>query len=117
MNLLAIIAIVTISATTFTSCKKKNLTKDQWYISKATDLQDGSDITSDFTGEIWEYEKDGTYKENGTIKGTWAFSDGKKDIIITKLDSTVDSFKVIELKNKSMILEELGEERIELLKY
>ena len=99
------------------SCKKSNLTKDQWIITKATDLEDGSDITSDYTGEIWEFDKDGTYSENGVLKGTWVFSDKKEDLVITKTNGNVDSYLIKELKKKTMILEELGDEELELSKY
>lgn len=111
---LSIILLIVVVAS---SCKKKNLTKDQWYISSAIDLQDGSNITSDFTGEIWEYDKDGTYLENGTIKGTWAFSDGKDNLVITKLDNSIDSYKILKINRKEMWLEELGEEELHLSKY
>lgn len=102
---------------TVSSCKKKNLTKDQWVISKATDLEDGSDITSDFSGEIWEYDKDGTYRENGTVKGVWAFSDGKEDLIITELDNSIDTYKILKLNKNEMWIEELGQEELHLTKY
>lgn len=113
-----IISILFLGIASITSsCKKQNLTKDQWIISQATDLEDGTDITSDFTDEIWEYDKDGTYKENGTVKGTWAFSDGKEDLIITKLDNSTDTYKILKLKKKEMWIEELGQEELHLTKY
>lgn len=115
IGIIIIIAFISIGG--ITSCKKQNLTKDQWVINQATDLEDGTDITSDFAGEIWEYDKDGTYRENGTLKGTWAFSDGKEDLIITKLDNSTDSYKILKLKKKEMWIEELGKEELHLTKY
>ena len=101
-----------------TPCKKMKLTKDQWIISLATDLEDGSNITSDYSGEVWGYDKDGTYRENGNVKGTWGFT-GKKDYLtITKSSNgNIDNYKILKLKKKEMWLEELGKEEIHLIKY
>jgi len=100
--------------TTVSSCKKANLTRDQWKITNATDLEDNSNITSDYAGEVWEYQKDGNYVENNSVKGTWAWGDGKDKLIITETDGTVDTYNVLELKKNEMELEIPGEERLEL---
>ena len=100
------------------SCKKQKLTKDQWFISQATDLEDGSDITSDYTGEIWGFEKDGTYRENGNIKGTWEFTSKKEYLTIKKSNSgNIDNYKILKLKKKEMWLEDVGSEELNLSKY
>lgn len=99
------------------SCKKKKITKNQWFISQATDLEDGSDITADYAGEIWDFDKDGTYRENGNFKGTWEFTSKKEYLTITKSNSgNIDNFKILKLKKKEMWLEDIGNEEIHLSK-
>lgn len=111
----ALFFILFVGATlTFTSCKKANLTRDQWTISSATDLDDGSDITSDYAGETWEYSKDGDYLENNSVKGTWAWGDGKDKLIITETDGSIDTYNVIKLKKNEMELELPGDENLKL---
>ncbi len=106
--------IIAGAAVTTSSCKKANLTRDQWTISSATDLEDGTNVTSDYAGEVWEYSKDGNYLENNSIKGTWAWGDGKKKLIITETDGSVDTYNVIKLKKNEMELELPTEENIQL---
>lgn len=107
-----------VGVASMTSCKKKKLVKTQWYISEAIDLEDGSDITSDYTGEIWDYAKDGSYRENGDLKGTWEFTGKKEYLTITKLNgNNTDNFKILKLKSKEMWLEDLGKEELHLSKY
>ncbi|MCF6365312.1 MAG: hypothetical protein L3J35_03835 [Bacteroidales bacterium] len=88
-----------------------------WQIDFAKDLQDGTDITDDYTGEIWEFTKDDEFLENSKLKGKWVFSDSKEDIIINFLDEDVDRYKILKLKDKEMWLEILGEEELHLLPY
>lgn len=114
--LLSLTMILAVTLTT-TSCKKSKLTKELWYIDSATDLEDGSDITADYSGEIWEFAKDGNYNENSENKGTWAFSDDKERLVITKLDNSTDTYTIKSLSKKEMILEELGEEELTLKRY
>ncbi|MBN4073171.1 hypothetical protein JYT74_03910 [Crocinitomix catalasitica] len=99
---------------TTTACKKKNLTRDQWIITEATDLEDGSNITADYSGEVWEYAKDGNYIENANVKGSWAFGDGKEKLIITETDGSIDTYNVLKLKKNVMWLEIPLEEEIHL---
>lgn len=109
-----ILIVAVVAGLAMTSCKKANLTRDQWTISQATDLEDGTDITSDYAGEVWEYSKDGNYIENNTTKGTWAWGDGKEKLIITENDGTVDTYTVKVLKKDEMELELPAEENIKL---
>ena len=97
-----------------TSCKKSNLTRDQWTITLATDLQDQTNITADYAGEIWEYSKDGVYIENGNVKGTWAFGSKKESMVITKTNGGGDTYNVLKLKKNEMWLEIPNEEEIHL---
>lgn len=109
--------IVTCLLISVSSCKKAKLTKELWYIESAKDLEDGSDITSDYLGEIWEFSKDGNYLENNQLKGAWEFSKDKETLIITNTDNSLDSYRIKKLAKKEMILEELGEEELTLKRY
>lgn len=93
---------------------KKSRVANKWKIEKATDLEDGTDITADYAGEIWEFTKDGDYKENGNLKGTWVFSSDKEELIITKTGDNPKTFKILKLKEKEMWLEKLAEEELHL---
>lgn len=110
--LLSLIVVSTLFS--MTNCKKSNLTRDQWEIEKATDLEDSSDITEDYDGELWEFAKDGEYLENNESKGTWAWGDGKEKLIITENDGTIDTYNVLKLKRNEMWLEIPTEEEIHL---
>lgn len=112
-----LILITTLSIFCFgflSACKKANLTRDTWKIINATNLEDGTNITSDYSGDVWEYGKEGDFFENGSKKGTWAWGDGKDKLIITEVDGSVDTYNVILLKKNEMILELPAEENIEL---
>ena len=74
--------------------------KNKWKIEQATDLQDGTDITSDYTGEVWEFTKDGDYLKNSTLKGTYTFSDDKLTLIILGIDGGSDSYKILKMKKR-----------------
>ncbi|UKN01289.1 hypothetical protein K6119_16295 [Paracrocinitomix mangrovi] len=99
---------------TMSSCKKANLTRDQWKIANATDLQDNTNITADYAGEIWEYSKNGDYIENGSKKGVWAWGDGKNKLIITENDGSIDTYNVIKIKKNEMEIELPGDENLQL---
>lgn len=86
-----------------------------WKIDKAIDLEDGQDITADFSGEVWEFTKNSEYRENGNLKGTYTFSDDKLTLIILKTGGGVDTFKVLRLKSDELWLEEDGSEQIYLI--
>lgn len=125
INSLSALLLAGIFAITISSCKKydeggtlgaaKRKIINTWKIDKAFDLEDGKDITNDFSGEIWEFTKDDEYKENGTLKGTYTFSSDKLTLIVLKTDGGSDAFKIIKLKSKEMWLEEVGEEEIHLI--
>ena len=88
---------------------------NEWKIDKAIDLEEGTDITSDYHGEVWEFTKDNDFKENGTKKGTYTFSDDKLTLIILKTNGGSDAFKVLKLKSDEMWLDDEGEEEIRLV--
>ena len=115
MKKLILLSTLLITATFFTACKKQKLTGDSWYVTQATDLSDGTDITEDYQGDVWTFEKNGDYLENNQLKGTWKFSDDKDQLIITEIDNSVDIYAILKLKSKEMQLQE-GEEELVLNK-
>lgn len=86
-----------------------------WKVDNAIDLEDGSNITVDFSGEVWEFTKDNDYKENGNLKGTYTFSDDKLNLIILKTNGGSDAFKILKLKSDEMWLQDVGSEEIHLI--
>ena len=91
---------------------KKARVANIWIVESARDIVDDVDITADFTGDSFEWKKDGDYLENGTKEGTWDFDSKKEFIVITKLDNSTDELRIVKLKEKEMILEVPGEEII-----
>lgn len=122
LTTLVLLALLTI---TMNSCKKydeggrlgaadKKIV-NSWKVDNAVDLGDGSNITADFYGEVWEFTKDDDYKENGTLKGTYTFSEDKLTLIILKIDGSSDSYKILKLKSDEMWLQDVGSEEIHLV--
>lgn len=124
-NILTSVAVVAIIALGATSCKKYDeggrlgaadrKIVNSWKVDNAIDLGDGSNITADFYGEVWEFTKDDDYKENGTLKGTYTFSEDNLTLIVLKTDGSSDSYKILKLKSDEMWLEDLGSEEIHLV--
>ena len=112
MKKLFIVLLVSSTFISLQSCKKANLTRDQWKIEKATDLEDGSDITADYEGDTWEFQKDEKFFENGELKGNWAWIDGKERFMIAEQDGSVDEYDVLKLKRNEMWLKIPNEEEI-----
>ena len=113
---------------TFAGCKKydeggslggadNKIVKNRWIIEQATDLEDGSNITADYAGEVWEFTKDGDYKENSVLKGTYTFSEDKLTLIILKIGGGSDAYRILKMQKKEMWLEELGEEELHWVSY
>ncbi len=119
------LAALIMLGTTFTSCKKyedgpaislrtkKARVANQWKIAYAYDMKENVDITADYTGEIWEFKKDGEFVEwsNGAIDktGTWDFVSDKEAIQIIILGD-VDYYTIQELKEKEMWVYDAEEE-------
>ncbi len=114
MKRYSIVFTLAIISFSIVGCKKANLTRDEWKIEKAIDLEDGSDITSDYAGDTWEFSKDEKYYENGELKGSWAWIDGNKRFMISEDDSSIDEYDVIKLKRNEMWLSIPNEEEIHL---
>lgn len=87
---------------------------NQWKISFSKDLGDGSITTHDHIGDVWEFTKEGAFIKNGVQKGTWELSSSKEQIIITKLDGSLDNFIILKLKENEMWLQEPGDEELHL---
>ena len=120
------LAIIFVGGGVLTSCKKYDeggrhgkadniIVKHSWKISSATDLEDGSNITSDYTGEVWEFTKDDEFYENANKKGTYSFSSDKTKLIISKTNGGTDTYTIIKMKKNEMILNEQNEEEITLI--
>jgi hypothetical protein len=129
-NQLYIIAIIILMiASTFTSCKKyeegpllslqtkKARVINKWKIDKAISLDNGSDITSDYSDEIWEFTDSNDYTENNILKGTWQLSDNKTVLSITKINGDVKLYNILKLEENEMWLRKIGCEELYLSKY
>lgn len=122
LTTLVLLALLTI---TINSCKKYDeggrlgaadrKIVNTWKVDYAIDLGDGSNTTADFYGEVWEFTKDDDYIKNGSLKGTYTFSEDKLTLIIIKTDGSSDSYKVLKLKSDEMWLEDIGDEEIHLV--
>ena len=120
-----VIALGVVATLFVPSCKKydeggrlgaaDNKIVNSWKVEKATDLDDGSDITSDYFGDVWEFTKDDDYKENSNLKGTYTFSEDKLTLIILKTGGGSDTYSILKMKKSEMWLEDIGDEEIHLV--
>jgi len=97
---------------------KKARIQGDWTVESA--FQAGVDITSDITfgGTVdVTFDKDGVFKYtydytilgqviNGSVTGTWDFSDDKSAVVVTNGSGNSDSSKILRLTNKELWLEE-----------
>ncbi len=123
-NLSIKVLVILLFASVITSCSKyeegpafslrtkTERISNEWIVEKATDIVEGTDITEDYTGEIWDFRKDGTFFKNGELKGNWDFYNDKEAVIITKDNGDSDVFRILKLKEKEMWLEITGEEEL-----
>lgn len=88
--------------------------ENQWKISFARYLSDGTVTTEDHIGDIWEFTKDGVFVKDGNPKGMWELSESKEQIIITEHDGSIDFFNILKLKENEMWLSEPGDEELHL---
>ena len=93
----------------------KKISETLWKIESATDLEDMSDITQDFTGELWEFAETMEFKINSTLKGVYTFSADMLTLIITKTGGGVDTYMIDRLDNEALWLIELGEEELHFI--
>jgi hypothetical protein len=97
---------------------KKARVVGEWTIESA--IQAGVDITSNITsgGTIdVAFDKDGVYtytynytvfgqNVNGSVSGTWDFSDDKTSLVVTNGSGNSESSKILRLTNKELWLEQ-----------
>lgn len=93
----------------------KTITETLWKIQSAIDLEDGSDITGDYSGEAWEFTDDLKFMINSTLEGTYKFSDDKYTLIITDLSGSTDTYLIDRLDSEAMWLTILSEEALRFI--
>ncbi|MEN8251265.1 MAG: hypothetical protein ABFS32_20200 [Bacteroidota bacterium] len=93
----------------------KRITETLWKIQSAIDLEDGSDITSDYAGELWEFTTENEFKINSTLKGTYTFSADMLNLLITELDGGTDNYRIDRLDKEAMWLVEIGSEELNFI--
>ncbi|MBN4052068.1 hypothetical protein JYT53_01050 [Cytophagaceae bacterium AH-315-L13] len=119
-------AVFVFTLTSMTGCKKyeegpalslkskKGRVANKWKIDYAFDIDDNQVVTSDYTGETWEFAKDGEWieRDNDVIdkSGTWGFISDKESIKITKDNNNIDYYDILKLKSKEMWLKDKDEE-------
>ena len=90
----------------------KRITETLWKIQNAIDLEDGSDITSDYAGELWEFTTESEFRINSEHKGTYVFTADMLNLIITELDGGTDNYSIDRLDKEAMWLIEVGSEEL-----
>ena len=95
---------------------KKARVANEWKIEYAYDYNDNIDVTSDYSGETWDFTKKGefTEKDNGVVDkaGTWEFVSDKEaiQVNITGTGSSTETYTILKLKEKEMWLKDKDEE-------
>ena len=112
-NLILLVVLVGFS---FSSCKKyeegpalsfrskKARVVNKWIVEKATDLYDNIDITGEYTNLNLEFADNGDYLENDSKLGTWDLDKDKEYIVVIQNPDTF-KYRIIKLKEKSLIVE------------
>lgn len=97
----------------FSLRSKKARVANEWKVDYAYDHDDQREITADFTGETWEFTKDGEFfeRENRELDdaGTWEFISDKEEIIIS-FPTEVERYTILRLKENEMWLKDHEEE-------
>lgn len=92
---------------------KKARVANEWKVIYAYDYKDNVDITSDYSGETWEFAKDGQFseKDNGEVDktGTWDFLNDKEEIAIN-FPADIKKYRILRLKENEMWLMDHEEE-------
>jgi hypothetical protein len=79
---------------------------EKWIIEKATDLNTGGDITSDYSGEIWEFIEEGPYKVNDIVLGSWSLTNNDENITINLKTGGTTVYRILRLTAHELWLEE-----------
>ena len=93
----------------------KAITETLWKVQNAIDLEDGSDITGDYSGEIWEFTDELKFKINSTLEGTYKLSDDNHILIITDPTGNHDTYLIDRLDSEAMWLTVLDEEALRFI--
>ena len=84
---------------------KKARVANLWKVEYAFDLEDKVEITADYTGEQWQFSKDGSFTESsdGVLEktGNWEFINDKDEISIST-PGDMDVYQILKLKENEM---------------
>ncbi|MEX0987980.1 MAG: hypothetical protein WD052_10930 [Bacteroidales bacterium] len=114
MRRLNILLVLFISVSLLSSCEKyeeggtlynaeKKISATLWKIESATDLEDGSDITNDFIGELWEFTEANEFKINSEFKGNYAFSSDLTALYISNFNGTEADLYMVDRLDKEAL--------------
>lgn len=96
---------------------KKARLANEWKIAYAYDFKDQVETTADYSGEIWEFTKDGRFleRESDSVdkSGSWDFISDKEEIAIS-IGTDIDKYNILRLKENEMWLKD-GEEELHLV--
>lgn len=118
--LYAMLAVITLAGCkkyeegpAFSLRSKTERVSNLWKIQYAYDRKDSVIITTDYTGETWEFTKDGNFveRDNGTIDktGTWDFISSKEKIKVGFPLETI-SYVILKLKENEFWLRDTEKE-------
>ena len=97
----------------FSLRSKNERVANLWKVDYAYDLKDKVIITADYTGETWEFTKNGDFieRDNATVDktGTWEFVSDKEKITI-KFPLSTHSYDILKLREKELWLKDAEEE-------
>lgn len=97
----------------FSLRSKKERVANLWKVDYAYDFKDSVITTADYTGETWEFSKNGNFveRDNGTIEktGTWEFVSDKERVTI-KFPLISHSYDILKLREKELWLKDAEEE-------
>lgn len=97
----------------FSLRSKKERVANLWKVDYAYNLRDRVITTADYTGDTWEFTKNGNFveRDNGSVDktGTWEFVNDKEKITI-KLPLDTHTYDILKLREKELWLKDAEEE-------